>query len=1199
MACAERWRNGEPWHLISEIVEAFGLILCVTMASRYACAQVVIPPLGTISTIAGTGGAGYGGDGGAATSAILSAPDGIAVDGSGNIYIADQNNFRIRKIAAASGIITTIAGSGVSGYSGDGGAATSATMTTPVGIAIDGSGNLYFADTLSDCIRKVPLSTGVITTVAGICDNDGYAGMGGYSGDGGQATSAKLFLPMSVAVDAAGNLYIADSSNLVVRKVTVSTGIITTFAGSCTIINNGFCGSVGAYSGDGGAATSAKMNYPTSVAVDGSGNVYIADSGNHRVRKVTGGVITTFAGNGAAGYSGDGGAASGAELSKPWSVVVDSSGNVYVTDAVNQRVRKITVSTGNIATVAGNGVAGYSGDGGAATSAAINNPEGVKVDPSGNIYIADTNNNAIRIVGTAPLYKAATITVNGSELPGDAGTITISFNGFTETITYGPYSTTQSIASAFAAKFSNDYLKSGLCAYASGTTITFKLKGASYGALDIVGSTASFQLVDSGFPSQVTQTVDSGTVTLTVNGVVAAAANYGDGATTTTVAQGLAAGVTSGSPVNVTWSGGNSLLLQSKQTGTAADYNYTLQTTRWDSADFPNPSFAYPPVTGALSGGTNAGSGNPQTIYSYSIPSYVSSSTPTGYDANGNIVGYTDSVMGTWSMSGGYDQFNRLTSASATSGTYAGLQASWGYDPFGNRTSETFSGTAQMPVPTNSTAAYNNSAHYNWISSTSLGTVGYDASGDVTQDNQNQYLLDGDGRVCAVKNLMFGTMIGYVYGADGTRVSTGTIQNMNTCDPSPVSQGGNGFQATKDSILGPTGGQLTETNVNGTNVAWAHTNVWANGALIGTYDSNGLHFYLNDWTGSRRVQTDYEGVVEQTCTNLPYGDGESCSATPTEELYAGLESDSESGLDNAMYRSYAPAFGRWTTPDPYPGSYNLYNPQSMNRYAYVGGSPFGAVDPSGLDPASGWFANGVVTDSDLGISWFSKLAPAIPFLDAADMVYQVAGLFDDLGQSFGWWGGGSKFHGNAAASQSGKRVPGMASAAANAPLPDPDDERIRQLAVGINNEAGWIGTPQGVAGFYGASLVGAAGVVAAPAAGAAINEGLLGPAAGRLFWSGYSQGALEMAESSGVGQTIGQTLAGRAISATVGNSGPVADFFWGIASRYWASGASGGVTAYILNQGQVWTNIELPELFANPNVNMRMVTWPSSINLIP
>lgn len=166
----------------------------------------------------------------------------------------------------------------------------------------------------------------------------------------------------------------------------------------------------------------------------------------------------------------------------------------------------------------------------------------------------------------------------------------------------------------------------------------------------------------------------------------------------------------------------------------------------------------------------------------------------------------------------------------------------------------------------------------------------------------------------------------------------------------------NGYQAMKDSIQGPSGGQLTETGVDANgNVAWAHTNVWVGRSLLATYDSNGVHFYFSDWNGSRRVQTDYEGNTEQTCANLPYGDGETCSPSPDEDLYAGLNRDAESGLDHAMYRQYSSTFGLWTTPDPYSGSYDPYNPQSLNRYAYVGGKPLAMVDPSGLDWEDGCF----------------------------------------------------------------------------------------------------------------------------------------------------------------------------------------------------------------------------------------------------
>lgn len=634
--------------------------------------------------------------------------------------------------------------------------------------------------------------------------------------------------------------------------------------------------------------------------------------------------------------------------------------------------------------------------------------------------------------------------MSGSEKAGDSSAISVSFNGFVETVTYGPYSTPASIASAFGAKFSNDYLKAGLCAHASGAVITFKMKGrAPFGTLDVTGSTTSFQLSGSGFATQAAKTVDTGTVTLTVGGVVAAQTSYGDGATPSSIAESLAASVTSNSLVNIT-AVGNTLNIQSKLAGAGTNYSYSLQTTSWDSTDFSQPSFAYPAVSGNLDGGGNASSStSQQTVYSYSIPSYVSGQTPTGYDAVGNIVGYTDSVMGAWSMSGGYDTLNRLTAASATSGPYSGLQIAWGIDAFGNRTSETFSGSTSVSVPTNSTTVYNVN---NQISSTSLGSVVYDAAGNVTQDNQNQYLLDGDGRVCAIRNQLFGTMTGYVYGADGARISTGTISVWGSCDPTV-----NGYQAVKDSILGPTGGQLTEAGVDSNgNVVWAHTNVWANGSLIATYDPNGLHFYLNDWTGSRRVQTDYEGVVEQTCTSLPYGNGQSCSATPSEELYAGLERDSAAGLDNGMYRSYAFAYGRWTAPDPDIGSYHWSDPQSLNRYAYAGGSPLRRVDPSGLDWEDGCFMPAYSSTVTCSVSVGAKAAQffglsstaldASPFFSVAGPVGMLATageLFYGLGQAAGWWGGGSSFHGDIAASQAGKSVssgPSTADGMADNPM---------------------------------------------------------------------------------------------------------------------------------------------------------------------
>jgi trimeric autotransporter adhesin len=333
--------------------------------------------------VAGDGTAGYTGDGGLATSASLYYPYGVAVDASGNIYIADTSNSRIRLVTKSTGIITTVAGDGTTVYKGDGGLATSAGLYYPNGVAVDASGNIYIADTSNQRVRLVTKSTGIITTVAG----DGTIG---YKGDGGLATSAGLYTPNDVAVDASGNIYIADTVNSRIRLVTKSTGIITTVAGDESKL----------YNGDGGLATSASLSTPYRIAVDASGNIYIADSGNHRVRLVTKstGIITTVAGDGTIGYKGDGGLATSASLYYPYGVAADASGSIYIADTGNHRIRMVTKSTGIITTVAGDGTLGYEGDGGLATSAGLYAPYGVAVDASGIIYIADTFHHGIRLV---------------------------------------------------------------------------------------------------------------------------------------------------------------------------------------------------------------------------------------------------------------------------------------------------------------------------------------------------------------------------------------------------------------------------------------------------------------------------------------------------------------------------------------------------------------------------------------------------------------------------------------------------------------------------------------------------------------------------------------------------------------------------------------------------------------------------------
>ena len=349
-----------------------------------------------INTIAGNGTAGYSGDGGAATSAELGYPYSAVVDTAGNLYIGDYNNNRVRKVSPG-GIISTIAGNGIRGFSGDGSAATSAEFYYVNDVIIDGSGNLYIADQDNDRIRKVTPG-GIISTIAG----GGNSGLG----DGGPATLAELSAPNSLAVDGQGNIYITDNGNQRIRKVTISTGIISTIAG------NGTYG----YNGDNITATAAELSSPSQIAIDGLGNVYIADFNSNRIRKVTvsTGIISTIAGNGSNIYSGDGGLATSAGLTSPGGVAVDRAGNIYIADQGNNRIRKINASTGIISTIAGNGVQGFAGDGGIANSAELYNPTKVAVDGSGNVYIADISNQRIRKLcpATSPGSISGSASVN-------------------------------------------------------------------------------------------------------------------------------------------------------------------------------------------------------------------------------------------------------------------------------------------------------------------------------------------------------------------------------------------------------------------------------------------------------------------------------------------------------------------------------------------------------------------------------------------------------------------------------------------------------------------------------------------------------------------------------------------------------------------------------------------------------------------
>jgi hypothetical protein len=323
-------------------------------------------------------------------------PSAIVFDTTGNLYIAETANHSIRKVDAL-GRISTIAGTGTQGFSGDAGPATSATLDSPQGLAIDLANNLYIADTHNHRIRKLNLTTGIITTIAGATP--------GFSGDQALATSAQLNLPTALALDSANNLYLADTGNHRIRRIDAASGIITTIAGTGT---QGF-------SGDSGPAAAAAIDSPTGLAVDPASNLYLADTHNHRIRRIDAatGIISTIAGTGAPGFSGDASAATAATLALPHGITLDSAGNLYLADTENHRIRRIDATTGIITTVAGTGTQGFSGDTGPAIAASLDTPRNTTASPSGLLTLADTANQRIRQLTAAPAPSTTIQTIAG------------------------------------------------------------------------------------------------------------------------------------------------------------------------------------------------------------------------------------------------------------------------------------------------------------------------------------------------------------------------------------------------------------------------------------------------------------------------------------------------------------------------------------------------------------------------------------------------------------------------------------------------------------------------------------------------------------------------------------------------------------------------------------------------------------------
>jgi hypothetical protein len=390
----------------------------------------------------------YSGDGGSPTNAELNDPGAVFVDAAGNVFIVDTSNSAIRvynpgassvTIAGTmipAGDIQTVAGNGVACTAttlagcGDGGLATSAELNFPGGVFVDAQGDIFIADTANSAVREVAATTGIIQTVAGngtACTATTLAGCG----DGGLATSAELSNPYGVFLDVAGNIFIADTDDNAIREVAASSGIITTVAGNGTD-----CTPSTSTCGDGGAATSAQLSFPSGVFVDLSEDIFVADTSDNRIREVTNsnGLINTVAGTGAEGFSGDGAAATSAELDSPFGVWVDTSGDIFIADSDNAAIREVVAATGFIQTVAGIPATtagfptpGFSGDGGPATSAELNFPSGVFGTSAGKLFVADTDNSRIRELAPAPI----TVTV----APSTATVVVDTLQQYTTTVT--------------------------------------------------------------------------------------------------------------------------------------------------------------------------------------------------------------------------------------------------------------------------------------------------------------------------------------------------------------------------------------------------------------------------------------------------------------------------------------------------------------------------------------------------------------------------------------------------------------------------------------------------------------------------------------------------------------------------------------------------------------------------------------------
>ncbi|MGO9336809.1 MAG: Ig-like domain repeat protein [Terracidiphilus sp.] len=573
------------------------------VSSAYTITQ---PPATVINTVAGNGVYGFSGAGGPATSAELGYLGGLALDGSGNLYFADQTNNVVWSVAAKTGAISIVAGNGKQGNSGYGGPATSTELNYPNGIAVDSAGNLYIAEPSNYTVSKVAASSGIITMYAGNGTNAPCCQ--GIVGNGGPATAAELSYPSGLAVDSAGNLYIADWNAEEVLKVTASTGIISIVAGNGTL----------GYSGDGGLATSANLESPSTLALDSAGDLFIGDEVG-RVRKVTAstGIITTVAGNGDSGYSGDGGLATGAEIEPYNGIAVDSANNLYISN--DNAVRMVSASTGIITTVAGGDFYGYSGDGGSATVAELSGTQGIALDKQGNLYIADAYNYRVREVSAlSPAMTTPTVTVtpgSSSISTAQALTVTVAVSGGTGnptptgsvTLSSGSYTSTATTLTGGGAYFN---IPAGwLSAGADTLTASYTPDSNSASTYNSSTGTSAVTVTQAQTTPAVTITPSSSSITATQALTVTVAVLGGGGNPTPTGTVTLSSG--SYSSGSVTLIGGSApISIAAGALAVGSDTLTATYTPDSNSSSIYNNSAATVTVTVTVTAGSGTGLNN-------------------------------------------------------------------------------------------------------------------------------------------------------------------------------------------------------------------------------------------------------------------------------------------------------------------------------------------------------------------------------------------------------------------------------------------------------------------------------------------------------------------------------------------------------------------------------------------------------------